>query len=162
MNLRHFNGRPACTLYGAHPSACGPETTSGGSFECFSGAIGQGAVVAFNLQRADGSWVGYRSVFLTQIILLLLVASVWLQRHSVRWCCREVETLAGLNGIMLRTGCFCNPGACAAALGLTGNTLRANFEAGHICWDDQVVFVGHSDPSCKQSHHFFADANVIC
>lgn len=33
--------------------------------------------------------------------------------------CREVEKLASLSGIHLRTGCLCNPGACAAALGLT-------------------------------------------
>ncbi|CAN0539180.1 unnamed protein product, partial [Ectocarpus sp. 12 AP-2014] len=31
----------------------------------------------------------------------------------------EVEKIASLENIQLRTGCFCNPGACQSALGLT-------------------------------------------
>lgn len=46
------------------------------------GRAKQGPVVNFNLRRADGSWVGYA----------------------------EVERLAGLEGVHLRTGGFCNPG----------------------------------------------------
>ena len=45
--------------------------------------------------------------------------------------------MAALNKIHLRTGAFCNPGACAAALGLTAEDVKSNFEAGHVCWDDQ-------------------------
>lgn len=30
-----------------------------------------------------------------------------------------MEKLGSLHGIFLRTGCMCNPGACAQALGLT-------------------------------------------
>lgn len=39
--------------------------------------------------------------------------------------CREVEKLAILEGIMLRAGCFCNPGACATFLNLTPETVQA-------------------------------------
>ncbi|XP_021731765.1 molybdenum cofactor sulfurase-like isoform X1 [Chenopodium quinoa] len=68
----------------------------------------KGSIVSFNLKRPDGSWYGYR----------------------------EVEKLASLSGIQLRTGCFCNPGACAKYLGLSHTELLSNVEAGHICWDD--------------------------
>ena len=56
--------------------------------------------------------------------------------------CREVEKLAGLAGIMLRTGCFCNPGACSAHLGLSHEDVISNYEAGHVCWDDQDLIDG--------------------
>ena len=56
--------------------------------------------------------------------------------------CREVEKFAGLAGVMLRTGCFCNPGACAAHLGLSHEDVISNFEAGHVCWDDHDLTEG--------------------
>ncbi len=55
---------------------------------------------------------------------------------------REVEKLAGLSGIMLRSGCFCNPGACAGHLGLTNDDVIAHYHAGHVCWDDQDIIDG--------------------
>lgn len=55
---------------------------------------------------------------------------------------REVEKLAGLHGIFLRTGCFCNPGACALHLGITASQSKRNFEAGHVCWDDHDIIDG--------------------
>jgi len=38
---------------------------------------------------------------------------------------RRVEELAGLEGISLRTGCFCNPGTGEVAEGLTEEDMRA-------------------------------------
>lgn len=38
---------------------------------------------------------------------------------------RRIEELAGLAGISLRTGCFCNPGAGEVAEGLTEDDMRA-------------------------------------
>ncbi|KAJ0975831.1 hypothetical protein J5N97_017796 [Dioscorea zingiberensis] len=73
-----------------------------------------GPTIAFNLKRADGSWFGYR----------------------------EVEKLASLSGIQLRTGCFCNPGSCAKYLGLSYSDLLSNIEAGHVCWDDYDILHG--------------------
>ncbi|KAL4200828.1 hypothetical protein AMTRI_Chr02g255600 [Amborella trichopoda] len=75
---------------------------------------GQGPTISFNLKRPDGSWFGYR----------------------------EVEKLASLSMIQLRTGCFCNPGACSKYLGLSETDLRLNFEAGHVCWDDNDILHG--------------------
>jgi selenocysteine lyase/cysteine desulfurase len=42
----------------------------------------------------------------------------------------RVEELAGQEGISLRTGCFCNPGAGETAEGLTEEDMRIGFEAG--------------------------------
>jgi selenocysteine lyase/cysteine desulfurase len=43
---------------------------------------------------------------------------------------RRVEELAGLEGISLRTGCFCNPGAGETAEGLSEADMLAGIEAG--------------------------------
>lgn len=43
---------------------------------------------------------------------------------------RRVEELAGDEGISLRTGCFCNPGAGEIAEGLTEEDMRAGFTLG--------------------------------
>jgi molybdenum cofactor sulfurtransferase len=43
---------------------------------------------------------------------------------------RRVEELAGAQGISLRTGCFCNPGAGEIAEGLTEEDMRAGFTMG--------------------------------
>ena len=43
---------------------------------------------------------------------------------------RRVEELAGKEGISLRTGCFCNPGAGEMAEGLTEEDMRAGYELG--------------------------------
>ncbi|PKA57150.1 Molybdenum cofactor sulfurase [Apostasia shenzhenica] len=59
-----------------------------------------GATITFNLKRSNGSWFGYK----------------------------EVEQLASLSSIQLRTGCFCNPGACAKFLELTHMDILSNLE----------------------------------
>ena len=43
---------------------------------------------------------------------------------------RRVEELAGAEGISLRTGCFCNPGAGETAEDLTEEDMRAGFSLG--------------------------------
>ena len=43
---------------------------------------------------------------------------------------RRVEELAGEQGISLRTGCFCNPGAGETAAGLTEDDMRAGLAEG--------------------------------
>lgn len=88
----------------------------------------QGPVVTFNLKRADGSWLGHR----------------------------EVEKLAALENIQLRTGCFCNPGACAKYLGLSQLDLISNFEAGHVCWDDQDVIHGRPTGAVRVSFGYMS------
>jgi molybdenum cofactor sulfurtransferase len=43
---------------------------------------------------------------------------------------RRIEELAGAEGISLRTGCFCNPGAGETSEGLTEEDMRAGFLMG--------------------------------
>ncbi|PRP81901.1 hypothetical protein PROFUN_10609 [Planoprotostelium fungivorum] len=74
----------------------------------------QGPVLAFNLQRANGEVVGFN----------------------------EVNQMATLEDIHLRTGCFCNPGACHKYLGLSHEEVMENIEAGHVCWDDKDIIRG--------------------
>ena len=50
---------------------------------------------------------------------------------------RRVEELAGAEGISLRTGCFCNPGAGEIAEGLTEEDMRAAFTMG-----DDINLIG--------------------
>ncbi|KVI10249.1 Aminotransferase, class V/Cysteine desulfurase [Cynara cardunculus var. scolymus] len=89
---------------------------------------GLGSVVSFNLKRSDGSWIGYR----------------------------EVEKLASLSGIQLRTGCFCNPGACSKYLGLSHSDLLSNIEAGHVCWDDYDISNGKPTGAVRVSFGYMS------
>lgn len=87
-----------------------------------------GSMVSFNLKRPDGSWFGYR----------------------------EVEKLASLSGIQLRTGCFCNPGACAKYVGLSHSDLLSNIEAGHVCWDDNDIIHGKPTGAIRVSFGYMS------
>ncbi|KAL8126629.1 hypothetical protein AgCh_013760 [Apium graveolens] len=87
-----------------------------------------GPTVSFNLKRPDGSWFGYH----------------------------EVEKLASLSGIQLRTGCFCNPGACAKYLGLSHSDLLSNIEVGHVCWDDHDVLNGKPTGAVRVSFGYMS------
>ncbi|EFJ48731.1 hypothetical protein VOLCADRAFT_40621, partial [Volvox carteri f. nagariensis] len=82
-----------------------------------------GPTVSFNLLRPDGSWVGYT----------------------------EVGRLAAMHGLVLRTGCFCNPGACAEWLGLTAEDLIRHHKAGHVCWDDHDLADGRPTGAVRVS-----------
>ncbi|KAG2607867.1 molybdenum cofactor sulfurase-like isoform X2 [Panicum virgatum] len=87
-----------------------------------------GPTITFNLKREDCTWFGYR----------------------------EVEKLACLSGIHLRTGCFCNPGACAKYLGLSHSDLVSNFEAGHVCWDDNDIINGRPTGAVRISFGYMS------
>lgn len=65
----------------------------------------QGGIVTFNLIRSNGEYVGYM----------------------------EVVNMAALFKIHLRTGCFCNPGACQRHLSLSTKEILQNYEAGYTC-----------------------------
>ncbi|XP_011702725.1 PREDICTED: molybdenum cofactor sulfurase 3 [Wasmannia auropunctata] len=65
----------------------------------------QGGIVTFNLIRSNGEYVGYM----------------------------EVVNMAALFKIHLRTGCFCNPGACQRHLSLSPREILQNYEAGYTC-----------------------------
>ena len=63
-SLRHANGIAVCELYGAHAMASVQQALHESEQlmgrERLPGAIGQGPVVAFNLFRTCGSYIGYR------------------------------------------------------------------------------------------------------
>lgn len=65
----------------------------------------QGGIVTFNLIRSNDEHVGYM----------------------------EVMNMAALFKIHLRTGCFCNPGACQRHLSLSTKEILQNYEAGYTC-----------------------------
>ncbi|XP_033098163.1 molybdenum cofactor sulfurase-like [Anneissia japonica] len=88
----------------------------------------QGAIVNFNLLRENGDYVGYA----------------------------EVDKLANLYNIQLRTGCFCNTGACQKFLGLTSEKVKNNFQAGHSCGDDNDLIDGQPTGSVRISFGYMS------
>ncbi|KAL3091766.1 hypothetical protein niasHT_024348 [Heterodera trifolii] len=75
----------------------------------------QGPIVNFNLLRDDGSFVGFV----------------------------EVDKMADLFGIQLRTGCHCNLGACSSHLGISEEQMMAiHYQSGKECGDDVDLFDG--------------------
>lgn len=87
----------------------------------------QGGIVNFNLRHADGSFVGFA----------------------------EFSCIAALHNIVLRTGCFCNPGACQTHLQLSTDELMQQFNAGHICGDDHDLIDGAPTGSIRASFGYY-------
>ncbi|KAI2618429.1 PLP-dependent transferase [Hypoxylon sp. NC1633] len=102
--LRHSNGQPVCIMY-SRPSLA-PDGTKP--------PLGNGPVVAFNLQNHLGGWIS-------------LV---------------EFEKLAVLKRFHIRTGGLCNPGGIARSLGLEPWEMKANFSAGFRCGTDNDIISG--------------------
>eukprot|EP00041_Stephanoeca_diplocostata_P031530 m.984248 g.984248 ORF g.984248 m.984248 type:complete len:918 (+) comp23976_c0_seq2:211-2964(+) len=71
----------------------------------YASASTQGPIVNFNVRRADASWVGYA----------------------------EFERLASIMDIHLRTGCFCNSGACHKYLDIDSARLDHIRKQGFTC-----------------------------
>lgn len=74
----------------------------------------QGPIVSFNLRNSQGRWVGKT----------------------------EVERLATVKDIQIRSGSLCNPGGTAHSLGWTGTDLRRQYSSGLRCGDDHDVMDG--------------------
>lgn len=90
-----------------------------------------GSVLNFNLLRpasSGGGFVGYR----------------------------EVEKLASIHGIHLRTGGFCNPGATQAYLQLSHEQVKKHVERGHVCWDDHDLIDGVPTGSIRISFGYMS------
>lgn len=118
LALRHANGQPVCVLAGdAHKTLLLRDATEindeDDEKELEEYRQVQGPVVAFNVRRSDGVWVGPSTV----------------------------GTLAALCGIQLRTGCTCNPRACQRFLGLSDAAVLKNAAAGRVCWADDLDVV---------------------
>ncbi|TID27351.1 PLP-dependent transferase [Venturia nashicola] len=74
----------------------------------------QGPIVAFNVRNVSGGWV----------------------TNS------EIERLASIRNIHLRTGGLCNPGGMASSLQLNPWEMKRNFSAGHRCGNEDDVMHG--------------------
>ncbi|KFY50513.1 hypothetical protein V496_09322 [Pseudogymnoascus sp. VKM F-4515 (FW-2607)] len=74
----------------------------------------QGPIVTFNLMDSHGAWVSNT----------------------------EVEKLATVRKIHIRTGGLCNPGGVAKALDLSPWEIRRNFSAGYRCGGDNDIIAG--------------------
>ena len=112
--LKHpSSSSPVCRVLGRHFEGPGVDEKGGDEGGGEEGEEGeeeqymrrQGPIVAFCVFWADGSPVG----------------------HS------EVLRLAQVEGIFLRAGCCCNPGACQEALGLTHDDVKNNLLLGRTC-----------------------------
>uniref|UniRef100_A0A182W4P5 Molybdenum cofactor sulfurase n=1 Tax=Anopheles minimus TaxID=112268 RepID=A0A182W4P5_9DIPT len=89
----------------------------------FGDAQSQGAIVNFNVLNDDGGYVGFA----------------------------EVACMAANHGIYLRTGCFCNPGACQRHLRLADKDLLRHYRAGHVCGDANDLIDGQPTGSVRVS-----------
>ena len=74
----------------------------------------QGPIIAFNLQDQNGGWVSNS----------------------------EVDKLASIKDIHLRTGGVCNPGGISSYLNLAAWEMRGNFAAGQRCGSENDVMNG--------------------
>jgi molybdenum cofactor sulfurtransferase len=74
----------------------------------------QGPVIAFNLRNSHGAWVSIS----------------------------EVEKLASVRHIHIRTGGLCNPGGLATSIGLQPWEMKRNFSAGYRCGNENDIIGG--------------------
>lgn len=91
-SLKHSDGSPLCVIYKDEVAVYGDPST-------------QGATVAFNVVKGDGTMVGYE----------------------------HVEEAADERNIYVRSGSLCNPGGMASYLGWGPAEMRAAYAAGHRC-----------------------------
>ncbi|KAG1662614.1 Molybdenum cofactor sulfurase 3 [Nymphon striatum] len=93
----------------------------------------QGGIVTFNLRRPTGDYVGFTEVWYLALMRWNIVClqnnrnklSLMIESCGVLF---SVEEIANLNGILIRTGCFCNTGACQNYLKLSNEDLMKNFK----------------------------------
>ncbi|XP_051233789.1 molybdenum cofactor sulfurase [Dicentrarchus labrax] len=88
----------------------------------------QGAVLNFNLKDSHGQIIGYS----------------------------QVDRMASLFNIHVRTGCFCNTGACQSFLGITNQQMRRNLQAGHVCGDSIDLVDGQPTGSVRVSFGYMS------
>ncbi|GAB1301510.1 Molybdenum cofactor sulfurase [Apodemus speciosus] len=94
----------------------------------FSSPDVQGPIINFNVLDDGGKIIGYS----------------------------QVDKMAGLYNIHLRTGCFCNLGACQRHLGLSDEMVKKHFQAGHICGDDVDIIDGRPTGSVRISFGYMS------
>lgn len=88
----------------------------------------QGAILNFNLMDSHGQIIGYS----------------------------QVDRMASLYNIHVRTGCFCNTGACQSFLGITNQQIKRNLQAGHVCGDNIDMVDGQPTGSVRLSFGYMS------
>nr|XP_061817723.1 molybdenum cofactor sulfurase-like isoform X1 [Nerophis lumbriciformis] len=88
----------------------------------------QGAILNFNLMDCHGKIIGYS----------------------------QVDRMASLYNIHVRTGCFCNTGACQSFLGITNQQMKRNLQAGHVCGDTLDLVDGQPTGSVRVSFGYMS------
>ena len=76
----------------------------------------QGGIVNFNILQRNGAILGFT----------------------------EFKTIAQLNNVILRVGCFCSIGSCQRYLGLSDKDIEHHHASGHVCGDN-VDIIGKND-----------------
>jgi molybdenum cofactor sulfurtransferase len=99
--LRHSTGVPVCHIYKAEASTYG---------DCSS----QGATIALNVTKSDGSWMGPYAV----------------------------GAMLRASNIHIRTGSVCNPAGMACILGLAPTDIRRAFDEGFRCNQQEDIREG--------------------
>ncbi|XP_066546947.1 molybdenum cofactor sulfurase isoform X2 [Amia ocellicauda] len=88
----------------------------------------QGPIINFNVLDAKGEIIGYS----------------------------QVDKLASLFNIQVRTGCFCNTGACQRHLGISDQAVKDNLQAGHECGDNVDLVNGQPTGSVRISFGYMS------
>jgi molybdenum cofactor sulfurtransferase len=99
--LYHVNGLPLCRIYKDDAAVYGDPTM-------------QGATIAFNVQKSDGTLIGFE----------------------------EVEEAADHRHIYVRSGSLCNPGGVATYLGWSPAEMKAAYASGHRCSNPTQIMLG--------------------
>ncbi|XP_051507262.1 molybdenum cofactor sulfurase isoform X2 [Myxocyprinus asiaticus] len=94
----------------------------------FQNIAEQGAILNFNLLDCQGRTVGYS----------------------------QVDKMASLFNIHIRTGCFCNTGACQRYLGISNQNVKSNLQAGHVCGDNIDLVEGRPTGSLRVSFGYMS------
>eukprot|EP00794_Sanderia_malayensis_P020704 gene20704-22739_t len=88
----------------------------------------QGPIINFNLIDNSGCAIGYT----------------------------QVENVANMLNISLRSGCFCNAGDCQKHLQLSAEDMLSNYEAGHVCGDSMDIIDGQPTGSIRISFGYMS------
>ncbi|NXX76619.1 MOCOS sulfurase, partial [Urocolius indicus] len=102
----------------------------------FSNPDVQGPIINFNVLDENGEVIGFS----------------------------QVDKMASLYNIHVRTGCFCNTGACQMHLDISNEDIRKNLQAGHVCGDDIDLVDGRPTGSVRISFGYmssFEDAQTF-
>ncbi|XP_067241238.1 molybdenum cofactor sulfurase isoform X1 [Chanodichthys erythropterus] len=94
----------------------------------FQNIAEQGAILNFSLLDCHGRTVGYS----------------------------QVEKMASLFNIHIRTGCFCNTGACQHYLAISNQNVKSNLHAGHVCGDNIDLVEGRPTGSIRVSFGYMS------